>query len=600
MRLTIIQKMIIIGLLGLIGMMILGGIGYLSTEKIGFSATQTLKSNSEIRHSIVQSYERALHSEKTARQLNDLNRRLILLMDLVIKGPERNIPSDDLLRQAQQLVKDAEMIRTVPGHDRPIPGTKLTLADVTISNFDDIAATFEFELPDYYAAKDDPKEFKRLRGETITTLARMYTFISKNLAELAEKSLNEVGKAQTELAQVMKMADLETAATDQALAETRSNASISLLTVFSITVIIIGMAFFLFARAMAKPLQKTVEMANALKLGRVNARLEIGTRSDEYGDMARALNQFADELEHDVVKIMQQMSDGNFNISIQPSDDKDLIRNVLVQTVERLNSVMYEINNASDQVAINSDQVASSAQMLSEGASSSAASLQQISAAVNEMSSQVVSSAENATQANQLSTNARCMAESGNSKMQEMVTAMEEIRDSSQDISKIIKAIDEIAFQTNLLALNAAVEAARAGQHGKGFAVVAEEVRNLAARSAKAASETTELIQAAMVRTENGVVVANETADALKAIVTSITEASELTDSIALASRKQAEEIEQVNHGLTMIDKVIQGNTASSEESAATSEQLSSQARVLKELISQFQLRSAKPLSLHN
>lgn len=590
MRLSIFQKMILIGSLGLIGMIALGGLGYIAMKDIDSSAHQALSKNHDIRQNMVISYDKALKSESIARQLNDLNRRLIELMNLVIKGPEQNIAQEELLLKAQKLINDAEMIRSVPGHDRVIPGTKLTLADVTINNFDDIAATFEFELPDYYAAKQNKAEFKRIQGETVTTLARMYSFISNNIAELASKSLAEVETSKAELSKVIDSADKEMNVISSHMAQTTSKATINLLIIFITTLIILGVAFSIFARNMAKPLHQTVEMANALKQGRVDARLNIGQRQDEYGDMALALNQFADELEHEVVSAMKQLSDGNFSLSIKPSDDRDMIRSVLAQTIQRLNQVMLEINNASDQIAINSNQVASNAHVLSEGATSSAASLQQISAAMDQMTSQINSSAENAVRANKLSSEAKSVAQSGNEKMTQMVQAMEEIRDSSQDISKIIKAIDEIAFQTNLLALNAAVEAARAGQHGKGFAVVAEEVRNLAARSAKAANETTDLIRASMEKTENGVHVANEAAEALGMIVDSITETSDLTDDIADASRKQAQEISQVNNGLSLIDRVIQDNTASSEEGAATSEQLSAQARMLKQLLSQFQL----------
>jgi methyl-accepting chemotaxis protein len=588
MRLTIFQKMIMIGSLGLIGMIALSGLGYIAMQNIDSTAHKALSKNHDIRQSMALSYDRALKSERTARQLNDLNRRMIELMDLMIRGPEQNISQEDLLEKAQTLVKDAEMVRTVPGNDRSIPGTKLTLADVTINNFDDVAATFEFELPDYYAAKKNKNEFKKIQGETVTTLARMYSFISNNIAELSDKSLSEVKTTKIKLSQDLKKAETEMSAISNHLTKTSSKATINLLIIFISTLIILGIAFTIFARNMAKPLHKTVEMANLLKQGRVNARLDVGRRRDEYSDMALALNQFADELEHEVVSAMKQLSDGNFSISVEPDSDEDIIRSVLAQTIQRLNQVMLEINNASDQIAMNSNQVASSAHTLSEGATSSAASLQQISAAMDEITSQINSSAKNAARANHLSSDAKSMAETGNKKMAQMVQAMEEIHNSSQGINKIIKSIDEIAFQTNLLALNAAVEAARAGQHGKGFAVVAEEVRNLAARSAKAANETTELIQAAMDKTVNGVNIANETATALKSIVGSITETSDLTDDIADASRKQAQEISQVNNGLTMIDHVIQNSTASSEEGAATSDQLSAQARMLKKLLSQF------------
>ncbi|MEW6171642.1 MAG: methyl-accepting chemotaxis protein, partial [Bacillota bacterium] len=243
-----------------------------------------------------------------------------------------------------------------------------------------------------------------------------------------------------------------------------------------------------------------------------------------------------------------------------------------------------------------SRQISDSSQALSQGASESASTLEEITSSMEQVTAQTKHNADNATHANQLADQARLSAEKGNGQMTAMVDAMNEINESAANISKIIKAIDEIAFQTNLLALNAAVEAARAGKHGKGFAVVAEEVRNLAERSARAAKETAELIEGSIKKTEAGTRIVEETSNALEEIVQGATKVTDLIGEIASASKEQALGIGQINQGLTQVDQVTQQNTASAEELAASSEELSAQALQLKQMLGRFQLKSQQTL----
>ncbi len=294
------------------------------------------------------------------------------------------------------------------------------------------------------------------------------------------------------------------------------------------------------------------------------------------------------------VEMAGKIAAGDLTVNVKTLSDKDALGHALKDMVEKLGSVMDNINTSSSNVAAGSEEMSSTSQSMSQGATEQASSLEEISSSMNEIGSQTKQNAENAGQANQLANDTKNAAESGNSQMKEMVEAMTEINTSSQEISKIIKTIDEIAFQTNLLALNAAVEAARAGKQGKGFAVVAEEVRNLAARSAKAAKETADMIEGSVKKVEGGTEIANRTAEALGEIVGSVTKVTDIVAEIAAASNEQAQGISQITQGLSQVDQVTQQNTAHAEESASAAEELASQAQLLQELVATFKLASAK------
>jgi methyl-accepting chemotaxis protein len=311
---------------------------------------------------------------------------------------------------------------------------------------------------------------------------------------------------------------------------------------------------------------------------------------DEVGDLARAFASLLKQFQN-VERLAKDLADGNYDVVTKVRGDQDTMNIYLNKMLDQTNNTLHEINEGVKQVATSSSEVSTAATNLANGAQEAAASLEQITASMSEIGSQTRANAEGAVQARDLAQKASNAASEGQSAMQEMTGAMERITKNSHEIQRVIKVIDDIAFQTNLLALNAAVEAARAGAHGKGFAVVAEEVRNLAARSAKAAQETSELIAKSGQEIEKGGQVASRTADVLNTIVEEVKETTQLIVGIATASNEQAEGVNQVTVGLQQIDSVTQQNTAAAEESASAANEMSAMATKLQKLVKQFKLR---------
>ncbi len=300
---------------------------------------------------------------------------------------------------------------------------------------------------------------------------------------------------------------------------------------------------------------------------------------------------------HSIQKTMSTVSKGDFTNRMddeQLAGDLVLIGDSINESIAMLSDAIFQVLIVSDQVTEGAGQLAGSAQALATGTTEQAASLEEIGSTMVEIGNRAKTNSNNADQATQLSSQALEIAEKGNSQMKEMLGSMDKINDASNDISKIIKVIDEIAFQTNLLALNAAVEAARAGKYGKGFAVVAEEVRNLAGRSAEAARDTTTLIENSMMEVEHGVDNAAKTAEILDEISGSVRKVNDLVVEITAASLEQRNSAEEMNRAITQVNNVVQQNSSISEQTASTSDQLNSQAAELKALMSSFTLQQTK------
>lgn len=287
--------------------------------------------------------------------------------------------------------------------------------------------------------------------------------------------------------------------------------------------------------------------------GRLDKRLSL-TRKDEIGEMAKAVDGFADNLQHEIVTAFEKLADGDFTFEATGA-----IRTPLAKANVALSDLFHQVKVVGKQIASGSSQISDASQSLSQGATESASSLEQISSSMNQMAAQTTQNTENANQASQLSSAAQQAAQNDSEHMQEMITAMGEINE--------------------------------AGQHGKGFAVVAEEVRNLAARSAKAAHETAELIEGSVEKTGRGAQIANRTSGALGEIVNGVTKVTDLIVEITAASNEQAQGIAEINQGLTQIDAVTQQNTAHAEESAAVAQELDMQSDQMNNMLGRFVLK---------
>jgi len=347
--------------------------------------------------------------------------------------------------------------------------------------------------------------------------------------------------------------------------------------------------------AVRDPIHEVDSVMSDLSRGIFERRV-TGDYQGDFLELKNYVNETMDNMStyiEEISLVLQELSNNNLDQAITReyvgsfSNIKIAINNIF----DTLNGIVGEIYAASEQVSSGARHISDSSMQLATGASEQAASVEELNATVLTISENVAKNTESIKNVDELSEHSRDNAAKGDKDMEKMLASMEGIKDSSDNISRIIKVIDDIAFQTNLLALNAAVEAARAGEHGKGFAVVAEEVRSLAGRSQDAARETSGLIEESIAKVNEGTKIANETAEALRTIVKEVGEVADILLEIVHESESQAEAVNQVAVGLSQITDVVQNNSSTSEETASASQQLSSQAETLDNLVGMFKLK---------
>ncbi|WP_444658265.1 methyl-accepting chemotaxis protein [Caproiciproducens sp. R2] len=501
--------------------------------------------------------------------------------------------------------------------NRAIIGSIVSLSDVeSLNHFSDQLSDSNRKMDSYFVSMEKRMSNKKEKGyyNDIKKSLTEYKAVSEQVVTLAQQ--NKTAEAQAllqsqgePLFQNIKTAtnaltSEKTVLGHQLALDLSSMGTEATLRIFVIVLVTLAVSVTIalrISRSIGRPVKKMAEAAQRLAQGDLSVQVSVDS-GNEIGQLAASFSETIESIRMYITDIsanLAKMAEGDLNIfcSVEYKGDFIALQESIFHIDQSFHHTLSEINQASEQVLSGSNQVSDGAQSMAQGAAEQAEEVERLASSVAAISEQVKSNAEHTANAGQNVSQVRCEIDSSSRHMSEMMEAISQISDSSSQIGKIIRVIDDIAFQTNILALNAAVEAARAGAAGKGFAVVADEVRNLAGKSAQAAKNITSLIEKSVQQIENGTVIANQTAESLFQVVNATNVVFDAVEKISQASGYQSDAVGQIKRGIDNISSVVQTNSATAEESAAASEELSGQARELKKLVDRFRLIEDEPVS---
>lgn len=489
---------------------------------------------------------------------------------------------------------------------RSISNTDSEIVKEAITDARNSAATIQEQLPVVKAHfMGDQQIVERLEA-ALAKLAPMrehvLTLASENQkAEAADymehNNILAIQEAQVELNSLIESGNKKGENLVSGLREKQTMAVFTVIILGGISVAVSVVFGIYITRGITQPVTELEQAARAMAKGEFSAVRVAYDSKDELGSLAgdiRSMVKTLTDVLQNETYILNEMAEGNFSVHSERDEYYIGEFEQLMRSMKKINrglsELLLQISRSADNVAAGSEQVSSGSQNLAQGTTEQAASVEELTGMMSEISDQAYRNSRDAREASEKAQMVKENATESSRSMQEMVKAMAEISGKSDEIRKIVKTIEDFSFQTNILALNAAVEAARAGDRGKGFSVVANEVRSLANQSSAASKSTAALIQSSLQAVENGRKIANETDNALSEVVSGIDNVSELLFHITDASSKQFDANRQVTENINLISEVVQTNSATAEECAAASEELASQAQLLKELVSHFKL----------